>query len=71
MRGLESRRHDTPPLVVRMQQEVLAILAEAHDYAGYAAKLEEAREILRRYEESLADGSVAIEDLIVSKTTHA
>jgi len=67
VRGLELRRHDTPPLVARMQQEVLAILAEAHDFAGYTVKLEEAREILRGYEESLADGSVAIEDLIVSK----
>jgi DNA polymerase II len=67
VRGLELRRHDTPPLVARMQQEVLAILAEAHDFAGYTVKLDEAREILRRYQESLADGSVAIEDLIVSK----
>jgi DNA polymerase-2 len=67
VRGLELRRHDTPPLIARMQQEVLTILAEAHDFAGYTAKLEEAREILRGYEESLADGSVAIEDLIVSK----
>jgi DNA polymerase elongation subunit (family B) len=67
VRGLELRRHDTPPLVARMQQEVLAILAEAHDFPGYLAKLEEAREILRRCEESVADGSVAIEDLIISK----
>ncbi len=27
VRGLELRRHDTPPLVARMQQEVLAILS--------------------------------------------
>jgi DNA polymerase-2 len=67
VRGLELRRHDTPPLVARMQQEVLGILSEAHDFASYAAKIEEAREILRGYEESLADGGVAIEDLIVSK----
>jgi len=67
VRGLELRRHDTPPLVARMQQEVLTILAEAHDFTGYLAKLEEAREILRRCEESVADGSVAIEDLIVRK----
>ena len=67
VRGLELRRHDTPPLVARMQQEALEILAEAHDFTGYLAKLEEAREILRRCEESVADGSVAIEDLIVSK----
>jgi DNA polymerase-2 len=67
VRGLELRRHDTPPLVARMQQEVLMLLAEAHDRAGYVAKLAEARAILQRYEASLADGGVAIEDLIVSK----
>ncbi len=67
VRGLELRRHDTPPLVARMQQEALEILAEARDFPGYLAKLEEAREILRRCEESVADGSVAIEDLIISK----
>ncbi|MBZ5641382.1 MAG: hypothetical protein LAO19_01360 [Acidobacteriia bacterium] len=67
VRGLELRRHDTPPLIARMQQEALNILSEARDFPSYAAKLEEARELLRRYEESVADGSVAIEDLIVSK----
>jgi DNA polymerase-2 len=67
VRGLALRRHDTPPLVSRMQQEVLAVLAEARDFAGYAAKIEQARGILRRYEERLADGRVAVEDLIVSK----
>ena len=67
VRGLELRRHDTPPLVARMQQEALEILAEARDFPGYLAKLEEAREILRRSEESVIDGSVAIQDLIISK----
>jgi len=32
VRGLECRRHDTAPLLKRMQHEVLAILAEAHDF---------------------------------------
>jgi DNA polymerase II len=67
VRGLESRRHDTPPLVARMQNEVLEVVASAHDYDAYCKKLEEAREILRRYEEKLETGSVQIEDLIVSK----
>ena len=67
VRGLELRRHDTPPIVSRMQQEVLVLLSEARDWPSYARKFEEAREILRRYEERLAGGSVAIEELIVSK----
>src|ERR1700722_13307193 len=49
VRGLESRRHDTPPLVVKMQCEALAILSEAYDYGGYCRKLKEAREVLERY----------------------
>jgi DNA polymerase-2 len=67
VRGLESRRHDTPPLIARMQKQALEILAEAHDYDGYCRKLTEARALLRRYEENLENGAVAIEDLIVSK----
>jgi DNA polymerase-2 len=67
VRGLELRRHDTPPLVARMQQEALDILSEARDFASYLLKLEEAREILRRCVESVADGSVEIKDLIISK----
>jgi DNA polymerase-2 len=67
VRGLELRRHDTPPLVARMQQEALEILSEARDFPSYLLKLEEAREILRRCVESVADGSVEIKDLIVSK----
>ena len=67
VRGLESRRHDTAPIVVRMQKDALAILAEAHDATSYAAKLEEARGVLARCLESIQDGSVAIEELVISK----
>jgi len=67
IRGLECRRHDTPPLLNRMQHEVLSILAEAHDYESYLEKLELACSVLAGYEERLANGSVEIKDLVVSK----
>jgi len=67
VRGLECRRHDTPPLLNRMQHEVLAILAEAHDYESYLQKLQVARTVLASYEERLASGDVEIKDLVVSK----
>jgi DNA polymerase-2 len=67
IRGLECRRHDTPPLLNRMQREVISILAEAHDYESYLQKLEIARSVLARYEERLASGDVEIKDLVVSK----
>ena len=67
VRGLECRRHDTPPLVARMQKQVLAILAEACDRQSYCQKLEEARGGLERYLERLESGMVAVEDLVISK----
>jgi DNA polymerase elongation subunit (family B) len=67
VRGLECRRHDTPPFVTRMQREVLAILAEARDFSSYCEKLHEAREVYERYQERLRDGSVAAEELVIRK----
>jgi DNA polymerase-2 len=67
VRGLECRRHDTPPFVTRMQREVLEILAEARDFAGYCDKLHEAREVYERYQERLRDGTVPAEELVIRK----
>ena len=67
VRGLECRRHDSPPLVVRMQTEALKILAEARDRASYGRKLEEAREVLARYLERIEEGSAPIEEFIISR----
>jgi DNA polymerase-2 len=67
VRGLECRRHDTPPLLARMQHEVLAILAEAHDYDSYLQKLELARGVFATYEDRLANGEVDIRELVISK----
>jgi DNA polymerase-2 len=67
VRGLECRRHDTPPLVAKMQREVLAILAEARDFATYCDKLCEARKVYERYVARLVDGNVAPEELVIRK----
>ncbi len=66
-RGLELRRHDTPPMISRMQREILDILAEAHDYQAYCRKLEEARKILDRCLERVENGSATVEELVISK----
>jgi DNA polymerase-2 len=67
VRGIESRRHDTAPLVSRMQREVLAILSEARDFASYMQKLADGRLLLQHYLTQLEDGRVPIEDLVISK----
>jgi DNA polymerase II len=50
-----------------MQQEALAILAEACDFASYGRKLAEAREVLERYLARLATGSACLEELVISR----
>ncbi len=67
VRGLECRKHDTPPLVARMQQEALAILAEARDFRTYGQKLEEAREVLERYLDRVKQGNVSVDELVISR----
>lgn len=67
VRGLECRRHDTPPIVVRMQTEVLKILAEARDYASYCTKLEDARRVLERYLARVENGTAPAEELVISR----
>ena len=67
VRGLECRKHDTPPLVARMQREALGVLAEARDFESYGRKLEEAREVLARYLARLEAGSVNLEELVINR----
>jgi DNA polymerase II len=67
IRGLECRRHDTPPVVSHMQRQVLEILAEARNFESYCRKLEEARRTLDRTLDRLADGRMGAEELIISK----
>jgi DNA polymerase-2 len=67
IRGLECRRHDTPPLLARLQREALAILAEAWDGESYCRKLEEARRLLERERTRLEEGAVSLEELVISK----
>jgi len=67
VRGLEVRRHDSPPIVARMQEEVLKLLAEADDAAGYRRKLAEAEEIFARYRQRLLDGQATWEELVIRK----
>ena len=66
------RRHDTPPLVARMQQEGAR---DSRRGARFRRLLPRSSKRPARfcagYQESLADGSVAIEDLIVQQTADA
>jgi DNA polymerase-2 len=66
-RGLLCRRRDTPPLVRRAQEAVLAGLARAGDWAEGRALLPELREVAVEYRLRLEQGLVRPEDLVVTK----
>ena len=67
VRGLECRKHDTPPLVARLQREALEILAEARDFESYCRRLEEARDVLARYLEQLETGNIKLDELVINR----
>lgn len=68
VRGLEVRRESEAPIVRRMQEEMIARLAEeAADARGYAAAMGDLEEIFRAYAERVESGRVAIEDLIINR----
>jgi DNA polymerase-2 len=66
-RGLEVRRSDTPPLVKKMQAEMLRALASAANSAEFAKQEAEVLAILKQYFTNLRSGNIAIEDLVISQ----
>jgi DNA polymerase-2 len=66
-RGLMCRRRDTPPLVRRAQEAVLARLAQVEDWEAGRACLSELQEAAAEYRLRLEQGLVRPEDLVITK----
>ena len=66
-RGIEARRRDTPPIIRKMQLEILEKLAEARDPEQLREKAIEAIEIYRGYARRLILGDISIEDLAITQ----
>ena len=67
VRGIEVRRHDTPPLFSRFQAEVLKIMARGDTVEAVKALMPEAQQTFQRYACMLKGGKVPIEDLLFTK----
>ncbi len=68
VRGIEMRRHDCVPLAARMQEEILAALAQAAGRTEYMRLLEtRVAPILDSYVTRVRDGDVTAADLTISK----
>ncbi|MBI4832905.1 MAG: hypothetical protein HY801_15405, partial [Candidatus Lindowbacteria bacterium] len=67
MRGLEVRRSDVPPIVKKMQTEMLRVLSSASTAEEFKQKTAEVLEILKSYLARLRRGEVQAEELVISQ----
>jgi DNA polymerase-2 len=66
-RGIELRRHDTPPWVAKIQLAVLQCLAHAKTLAQVREYLPKAGEIVEKAKRDLRNGRVPPEELVISQ----
>ncbi|MBE0522560.1 MAG: hypothetical protein IBX39_09895, partial [Candidatus Methanoperedenaceae archaeon] len=64
VRGIETRRSDTPGLIRNLQEAMLSKLAEAKNTPEFYMKIPEALEVLREYVRKVLDGGCVLDDLI-------
>jgi DNA polymerase-2 len=67
VRGIELRRRDTPPLIKKLQLELLTRMAGAEDVEELTALVPELLVIVKEYLDRLLDGDIAIEDLVITQ----
>lgn len=64
VRGIETRRSDTPRLISNMQEAMLGKLAEAKNVSEFYMKIPEAIGMLREYTRKVLDNECELSDLI-------
>lgn len=64
VRGIETRRSDTPRLIRNLQEDMLGRFAEAKDEGEFYLKIPEALSIMREYTQKVLDNECAPSDLI-------
>jgi DNA polymerase I len=67
IRGIEARRHDTPPLFARFQHEILAIMARGDSVDEVKSLMPDVRQAFERYAADIRSGRVQIEALVFTK----
>lgn len=67
LRGIELRRHDTPPFIANVQTAMLEVFAQAENAAAFQAHIPEALRVLQRAVDELQAGEVPLEDLVITK----
>ena len=64
VRGIETRRRDTPVIVSRLQESMLGCLAEAKNASGFYLKIPEVIDVLRDFTDMVLDGECDPMDMV-------
>ncbi len=67
LRGIELRKHDTPPFVNRLQEATLGILAEAPDAAGFMERIPRVLDLVKGTMWKLQKGEIPLEEAVITK----
>lgn len=67
VRGLEVRRHDTPPFIFKTQMELLHCFTKVKEGQPLEHAIAPALELLQNRAQQLRDGSIALDDLVVAQ----
>lgn len=67
VRGIATRRRDTPPIIDRCVKEILLTLAEAKNTQEFLEKLPFTYKIMNKYLRLLRSGNIPVEDLVIQK----
>jgi len=67
VRGIEERRHDTPPLLSKCQREILEIMATGNNINEVKALMPKVRDSFDKYVLLLKENNVGLEELIFTK----
>jgi len=67
MRGIETRRRDTPLLIVNAQMEMLKVLATAKSRQELSRLVEPVIQLACAYTDALRSGQVPYQDLVITK----
>ena len=65
VRGLQVRKHDTPKIVKKAQNEILKLFSSAHNWNEFKNLIPKARLILNKYIQLLKNRKVPLKDLII------
>lgn len=67
LRGLETRRQDTPVFIVKAQKEMVKKLAGANDWSSFKNKIPDALHVLKDCVTKLVKGEADVQELFVTK----